>query len=232
MARGRMISKSLSTSEKRARLHDVAGRLAEFCQGLYPLMVVHTDDFGRHAGDPFTVKHVIDPTSRRSYDEFARALQHLHEVGLIVWYDCDGRKFFQITDFDPHQPGLHKRTKSKIPEPPAVSATFREIPSEENGTEQELKRTEQTVVPVPIPSDVWGAIVQSLAISDHNKREWFACCEQVDINDQRILVNAPSTMVASFLQEHFTTALAEAISKAAPGMRVELVVGSSKRRAS
>lgn len=229
MARGRMISKSLSTSEKRARLQTVAGRLAEFCQGLYPLMVVHSDDFGRHAGDPFTVKHVIDPTSRRSYDEFAQALQHLHDVGLIIWYDADGRKYFQIIDFDPHQPGLHKRTRSKIPEPPAVSATFWEIPSELNRTEQEEKRTEPAV-PDPIPSDAWAGIVRALDVSEKNRKHWFEPCEQVEIDGERILVNAPSTTVASFIQQHFSQALSDAIAKAAPGMRVELVVGYARRR--
>src|SRR4029077_13048718 len=111
-----MISISLSTSARRARLNDVAGRLAEFCQALYPLMVVHADDFGRHPGDPFTVRHVIDPTSRRTLDEFARGLTFLDDVGLIHWYPVDGRQFYEIVDFDAHQPGLHKRTKSRFPE--------------------------------------------------------------------------------------------------------------------
>ena len=51
MARGRMLSKSLSTSTKRARLHRVlgppcptcGGSLAEFAQALYPLLVAHAD---------------------------------------------------------------------------------------------------------------------------------------------------------------------------------------------
>ena len=130
-----MISRSLSTSERRARLNDVAGRLAEFCQAVYPLMVVHADDFGRHSGDPFTVKHVVDPTSRRTLDEFARALAFLDEVHLIHWYEVDGRKFYQVIDFDHHQPGLHKRTVSKIPEFPGNSRKPPDIPSEQNRTE-------------------------------------------------------------------------------------------------
>lgn len=85
-------------------------------------MVVHTDDFGRHAGDPFTVKHLIDPTSRRSLDEFARGLQHLHEVELVIWYEANGKRYYQISDFDPHQPGLHKRTASACPAPPHTAS--------------------------------------------------------------------------------------------------------------
>ena len=149
MARGRMISTSLSTSERRARLNDVAGRLAEFCQALYPLMVVHADDFGRHPGDPFTVRHVIDPTSRRTLDEFARALTFLDEVGLIRWYVVEDKQFYEIVAFQAHQSGLHKRTRSRYPgfaeqksefrEIPGNSRKFPEIPAEEKGTEE--KRT-------------------------------------------------------------------------------------------
>jgi hypothetical protein len=112
-----MISKSLSTSEKRARLHEVAGKLAEFAQGLFPLLVAHSDDYGRLPGDLFTVKHVIDPSSPRRQDDFAAALQALDEVGLIAWYDAAGKRCIQVLNFDPHQPGLHRRTASTIAAP-------------------------------------------------------------------------------------------------------------------
>ena len=77
-----MISKTLSTSQRRAALHQVVPDLAEFCQQLYPLLVSHADDFGRLPGDAFTVKHAIDPTSPRGLDEFERALAMLDQVGM------------------------------------------------------------------------------------------------------------------------------------------------------
>lgn len=138
MARGRMLSKSLSTSAKRARLHEVVPDLAEFCQALYPLLVSHSDDHGRQAGDAFTVKHVIDPSSRRQLSEFDRALQALHDVDLIRWYAAGGRQVIQVQDFKPHQPGLTKPTPSKFPE---FSGNSAEIPPELNRTE--LNRTER-----------------------------------------------------------------------------------------
>jgi hypothetical protein len=137
MARGRMVSKALSTSQKYARLTDVAGKRAEFCQAMYPLLVAHADDFGRLSGDAFTVKHAVVPTSPRKEADVEIALSALHEVGLIVWYEVDGRKCIQIVDFERHQSGLHKRTGSEFPE---ASGNFREIPSEQKGREQ--KRTE------------------------------------------------------------------------------------------
>ena len=141
MARGRIISKSLSTSQKYAALYEVAPALAEFCQALFPLLVAHADDFGRLPGDPFTVKHMIMPTSPRVITEFAAGLTALDSVGLLAWYEADGRKFIQIMKFDDHQPGLHKRTRSQIPDPPMFTGCFPEIPSEGNRTE--LNRTEQ-----------------------------------------------------------------------------------------
>ena len=118
-----MLSKSLSTSAKRARLHHVlgppcrhcGGSLAEFAQALYPLLVAHTDDFGREPGDPFTVKSTIDPSSPRSLAHLVDALVALEAVGLVKIYQDGGRILLQIIDFDEHQRGLHKRTTSKFP---------------------------------------------------------------------------------------------------------------------
>lgn len=154
-----MIAKALSTSQKYARLYEVAGKRAEFCQAMFPLLVAHADDFGRLAGDPFTVKHAVVPTSPRKLDDVEAALTALHQVGLIVWYEIDERKCIQVCDFDRHQMGLHKRTKSEFPEP---SGNFREIPSEEKGRElkgreekgTELKAADAAVVPLSeVPSD-------------------------------------------------------------------------------
>lgn len=143
MARGRMISKSLSTSAKYASLLTEAGPLGEFAQSLYPLLVAHADDFGRQAGDPFTVKHAVCPASPRGLLDINVTLSAMHKVGLIEWYEADGRMCLQVSDFDRHQLGLHKRTKSAFPDP---SGKFPEIPSELNRTEQnrtEGKGTEQ-----------------------------------------------------------------------------------------
>jgi len=141
-----MISKSLSTSEKYAGLVSTAGPLAEFCHALYGLLVPHTDDFGRLQGDLFTVKHQCYPASPRSLEEFATALQLLHDAELIIWYAVQGKRFVQVTNFDPHQSGLHKRTRSKFPDPGDsgnprdTTAPVATLPSEGKG--RELNRRE------------------------------------------------------------------------------------------
>ena len=169
MARGRMISKCLSTSEKYASLEQHAGKLAEFCQALFPLLVAHADDHGRQAGDEFTVKHLVHPTSKRKLSDFSTALRALHESGLVTWYQVSGAKFLQIEQFDAHQVGLHKRGESKIPVNPGDSGKSGEFPlkrTELNRTEQkgtELKSTtsadadfEQFRQAYPVPRRVGG----------------------------------------------------------------------------
>jgi hypothetical protein len=141
MARGRLISRTLGSSRKYAALRQAAGELGEFAQTLYPLLVSCSDDFGRQAGDAFTVKLVVFPSSPRTEDEFALALASLASVGLIHWYEAPGGQVVEIVEFDEHQPGLSKRTKSKFPSFPG---NFTEIPSEENRTEQKGKEPKRT----------------------------------------------------------------------------------------
>lgn len=136
MARGRMISKSLSTSRRFVALHDRAGAGAEFAQVLYVLLTAHADDFGRMAGDAQSVKLLAVPGSPRNFREVQEALDHLNAVGLIECYAAeDGDKFIAINKFDEHQSGLHKRTASKFPEPPGNSRKLPEIPAQLNGIE-------------------------------------------------------------------------------------------------
>lgn len=126
MARGRLILRTLGSSRKFAAVQAHAGRLAEFAQTLYQLLIAHTDDYGRLAGDAFTVKHAVFPTSPRKEAEFSTALHALRMAGLIQWYVIqDGRQVIQIVEFGKGQPNLHKRTSSTFPE---YSAEFREVP--------------------------------------------------------------------------------------------------------
>src|SRR5574343_1099874 len=124
MARGRMISKSLGSSRKFHALLQQGGELGEFCQLLFPLIVVNVDDFGRMAGDAFTVKHVALPSSPRSENDFTKALDLMAQVGLIERYDVDGETYLQVCRFDEHQSGLHKRTESRFPETTASMQTL------------------------------------------------------------------------------------------------------------
>lgn len=195
MAKRRLLGSSLGSSRKFAELPRIDPVLGEFAQVLYPLLVTHTDDFGRQSGDAFTVKHAVFPTSLRPESDFETALQALHRVGLIIWYDVDDCQVIEITGFDTFQTGLHKRTKSKFP-PPDIGK-FREIPgnsllterneTERNGTEKSAERAVnerkaragssrgQTFdgERIRVPTFLHEEFVRALGKSDFNPLTWY-----------------------------------------------------------
>lgn len=123
MARGRMISKSFSTSAKRDALMVACPKMAEFCEFLFVMLVTHADDQGRLPGDELTVKLQIDPVSRRKLPDFVAALHLLHQVGLILWYQVEGKKLIQIVKFAEHQDLKgHNLRPGKLPECPGIEA--------------------------------------------------------------------------------------------------------------
>lgn len=129
MARGRILSKSLSCSRRFNALVETQNGLAEFSQLLFALLIPHTDDFGRMAGDPFSVKMVVMPASPRALSDFCQAMRALHDIELITVYERDSDIWLQVNKFEDHQSGLHKRTESKIPPPKKdLPRKFPEIP--------------------------------------------------------------------------------------------------------
>jgi hypothetical protein len=123
-----MLSKSLSTSRKYGALYKLEEPLGSQCQAVYPLLVAHADDFGRLEGDPFTIKTAVVPGSNWPLSQVENIIASLAAVGLIAAYEIDGSHFVQIIDYDRHQSGIHKRTRSRYPEAPGISGNFREIP--------------------------------------------------------------------------------------------------------
>ncbi len=103
MARGRMISKSLSISDKWASLDRVLGDRADFSRVLFVLMVTHADDHGRLPGDEGTIKRLVLPYTRKPLTAITHALNGLQTVGLVSWYEVDGQKCIEIEHFSDHQ---------------------------------------------------------------------------------------------------------------------------------
>lgn len=114
MAERRMISKVISISEK-------VNSLSLFGKLLYTWMIPHADDFGRLPGSPAKVRALVVPMGDETTKDVETAVADMHQKGLIQWYEIGGEKYIQITNFDDHQSGLHKRTKSKFPDPPTES---------------------------------------------------------------------------------------------------------------
>ncbi|WP_438497122.1 DnaD domain protein [Paenibacillus sp. IHBB 3054] len=162
MAEKRMISKVISISEKVNDLPDYFDML------LFTWMIPHADDFGRLAGAPIKVKALIVPLLDKSKAEIGDSLQRLSDQGLIRWYKVNEEQVIEITQFEKHQQGLHKRTKSKFPDFPGNSGNAPNIPlelnrtelkgteenlTEGNGTEQEQKGTEPGPAAPPVSEE-------------------------------------------------------------------------------
>ena len=169
MARGRLISKSLGSSRKFHSLLLVGGKYGDFCQVLFPLLIVNADDFGRLPGDAFTIKNVVLPTSRRPERDFERALEVITEAGLIDRYAANGDMYIQINKFDEHQPNLQKRTKSKFPESPGISVKVLSNLTQSNLTES--KRTHTCVCDPDLFDQFWTAFPKKKA-KDAALRAW------------------------------------------------------------
>ncbi|MEK5036386.1 DnaD domain protein [Paenibacillus sp. FSL R7-0302] len=135
MAEKRMLSKVISISEKVNELPNIFDML------LYTWMIPHADDFGRLAGSPGKIKALVVPMLEKSIKDIRESLHVLDHQGLILWYEVDGERVVQIQQFEKHQQGLHKRTRSKFPDFPGTSGNVQETPSELKGTE--LNRTEE-----------------------------------------------------------------------------------------
>ena len=79
MARRRMIEVSIAYDE-------TFNDLSEWAQLLFLRMLPHTDDAGRLAGAPRTVKARCNPMSERPLEEFAAGIAEIIKVGLLDVY--------------------------------------------------------------------------------------------------------------------------------------------------
>jgi hypothetical protein len=160
MARYRCLSGSISRSRKVCiDLRNLVDRRdLEFTQLLFTWVLPHCDDFGRLEAGAEELIATVMPHSRRPEATFEAALRALHAARLILVYVAGGRRYLQTLQWDEHQAGLHKRTRSKCPDPPPFdldSGNFpefpgnaREIPGNSHENRTELNEKEQNVLRV------------------------------------------------------------------------------------
>lgn len=115
VAKGRFLSKSVSTSQKLASLSTDSPRL------LWTWLLPHLDREGRFHADPAIVKgHAVPRLKNHTEKAIEANLQELASVGLIVLYQVNGDRYLQFNQFDENQPGLRKEreAESQCPAPP------------------------------------------------------------------------------------------------------------------
>lgn len=154
MATGRIIKTAISVSEQ---VNDMSLAAAL----LFTWMIPHADDFGRMAGSARKIKALVVPMRNDiTPDKVDKCLEEMEKGGLIKRYCVNGETYIQLPKWDEHQSGLHKRTRSKFPEPEdgegGDSGKFQEIPSELNRTER--KGTEEEKNKRTPKADAFGAL--------------------------------------------------------------------------
>jgi hypothetical protein len=107
------VSKSISLSEQ-------LGRVSFGADYLFGRCIPHLDREGRITGNPELVRSIVCPL-RTELDAatVGAAIAELVTVGLVLWYDVDGRLCLAFPGFASHQKGLRKEREapSRIPAP-------------------------------------------------------------------------------------------------------------------
>jgi hypothetical protein len=110
VATRRSLSASICTSES-------VESLSEWAQLLLDRLIITADDFGIHEASPVKLKAVAKPISARPPAEFAQAVAEMANVDIVGLYEAEGRAYLFFPKWDMHQSGLHKRTRSRFPDP-------------------------------------------------------------------------------------------------------------------
>lgn len=157
MANRRMLSRDIATSVRVNKLND-------FDALLYTWIIPFLDDFGRFDGNPEVIRATIFPMRKATDKRIARSLAKMADINLILWYaefrenprnsgnvcEYDFKLVLSLEPdkFEAFQTNLHKRTKSKYPEPSdqaifLTSENFLEfLGNPRNSALIELNRTE------------------------------------------------------------------------------------------
>lgn len=113
MARGRILDKRLSKSDKFAELKKDRSRV------LYCMILPHLDVEGRFSGDPRDIKEDCCPRLQYSKKQIAESIIELNDVGLLILYDANGKPYLEFSKFEDFQTGIRRdrEGESKIPAP-------------------------------------------------------------------------------------------------------------------
>lgn len=116
MPEGRMLSKSIATSEQVASV----SLLADY---LFTRMIPHLDCEGRMPGAPRSVRAIVCPLREDvTTPMVADALRELHAAKLIVWYTVEREHYVAFPKFQDHQRGARfdREAPSRFPGPPSL----------------------------------------------------------------------------------------------------------------
>lgn len=84
---------------------------------LYIMLLINADAFGREEASPGRIKAMCFPLRDIKPERIEKAMNELHSAALCIWYDIDGKKYYQITRWDDFQcfNSKNRRYTSKFP---------------------------------------------------------------------------------------------------------------------
>lgn len=101
MARGRLINTTICQDKRVAAFSSDTSRLA------YTWLYTFADRDGRVQGDPVMVVSMVFPRRRdMTEEEMAVYITEWQAAKLVDWYEVDGEKYIQFTDFKTTQAGM------------------------------------------------------------------------------------------------------------------------------
>jgi hypothetical protein len=159
MARGRFISKGISTSETLADLSNDTARM------VWAWMIPHLDVEGRITGKPRVWKAQVMPLFQHTFEDIQAAFDELHGAGLITLYDdAEGNRVVQFANFETHQQGMRRdrEAASKFGPVPSTGGNSRPSPdlvptgSATTPTDAATSRTESAQLQVEDQDQVKG----------------------------------------------------------------------------
>lgn len=104
----RILKESICTS-------DSVDLLSWFEEVLFYRLIVNCDDFGRYDGRAAVIRGKLFPLKSVTNKQISDAVNKLAAVGMIILYDCDGKPYLQLVNWESHQQIRAK--KSKYPAP-------------------------------------------------------------------------------------------------------------------
>ena len=158
MARGRMIDKCISISEK---INDLSLKEAF----IYTWIIPHLDDWGRITGSPRKIKALVFPMKKEiCTKDIEKAFEKFREMGLFLWEEVDGIMVLQqpFGEFSIHQTiSDKKRAKSKYPRIPKNPQEMPRIPKnhQENPVLREDKIREDKILLSEFSNENYGRLV-------------------------------------------------------------------------
>ncbi len=109
MARGRIIANDITKDKRVSDLSDDTSRLA------FTWLVTFADCEGRTHGDPALIRSILFPRREDiTIKQMEVYIREWADLGLVIWYECNGDKWIQFPAFAKHQKALTRDTSQTV----------------------------------------------------------------------------------------------------------------------